>query len=445
MHPRKKLYMLGTLVFLGVSQTGCGEFGHLSHVVSTSGSLHTITDNGSANHSAVSISKGNNGTDAVTAGATNGTSASASVATNPQYPSLGLGMTGPEVLALNERLAELGYLPVAISAATQPIIALRNLDSPPQVSFQWRYQNVPTELLSQWSATTYTQMTRGAVIAVEYDNHLPIDGIVGKQVWQAILSKDAVKDTRPYTYVLVTENPAPEELRVWQAGQWVYQSIANTGVAGAPSTDGTFAVYERLVSQTMRGTNPDGTKYVDPGVPYINYYNGSEAIHGFQRASYGFPQSVGCVELPVDNAKVVWSLIDYGTLVTVEGQYSPSMQPTTSTTGDNQQTTGQGQQATKPLKTSDTSGSSASGQNRASDSNPTSGKTGTNATSDNSTASNATGTTTGSTSGSTAGTTSSNSSGMPPKRSTGTSNATGNDATSSNGTGIDSNRKGNVT
>jgi peptidoglycan hydrolase-like protein with peptidoglycan-binding domain len=31
------------------------------------------------------------------------------------YPSFGLGTTGPEVLALNERLAELGYLPVEIS------------------------------------------------------------------------------------------------------------------------------------------------------------------------------------------------------------------------------------------------------------------------------------------------------------------------------------------
>jgi lipoprotein-anchoring transpeptidase ErfK/SrfK len=67
----------------------------------------------------------------------------------------------------------------------------------------------------------------------------------------------------------------------------------------------------------MKGTNPDGTKYNDPGVPYINYFNGGDAIHGFERASYGSAQSLGCIELPYDAAAQVWDLIDYGTVVTV--------------------------------------------------------------------------------------------------------------------------------
>jgi peptidoglycan hydrolase-like protein with peptidoglycan-binding domain len=321
----QRLAIIGILICLGISQAGCGVLGQLNDVRASA--TETMTDNDTSISEKIPISRVTN--EESTAGkvpissAAGGSTISKSAQQSLQYPSFGLDVTGAKVLALNERLAELGYLPLTIGADTQPSITLSNLDSPPQVSFRWRYENIPPELSAKWSADRYTEMTRAAVIAVEHVNGLAIDGIVGEEVWKAILGPDAVRNPNPYTYVLVKKNPAPEELRVWQAGKWVYQSIVNTGIAGAPSTDGTFAVYKRFVSQTMRGTNPNGTKYVDPGVPYVNYYNGSEAIHGFQRASYGFPQSVGCVELPINNAKDVWSLLNYGTLVTVEGDYVP--------------------------------------------------------------------------------------------------------------------------
>ena len=239
----------------------------------------------------------------------------------PTYPSFGIGTTGPEVLALNERLAELGYLPVVISGVTKPLISLSNLDNPPSVQFEWRYQNTPSELKNEWIPDAYTEITRGAVIAVEHQYGLPIDGAVSPQVWRAILANNAKQDVYPYTYVLVTKDPAPEKLQVWQAGRWVYTSVCNTGVPQAPTPNGTFAIYLRFLSQTMTGTNPDGTHYSDPGVPYVNYFNGGDAIHGFERNQYGFPQSVGCVELPYNAAQTVWSLVNYGTLVTVTGNY----------------------------------------------------------------------------------------------------------------------------
>jgi hypothetical protein len=101
-------------------------------------------------------------------------------------------------------------------------------------------------------------------------------------------------------------------------------------VAGAPTPLGTYPVYERFTSTTMQGTNPDGSHYKDPGVPWVNYFSGGSAVHGFPRASYGFPQSVGCLELPIGTAKTVYGMINYGTLVTVEGPYVPA---TTATPG----------------------------------------------------------------------------------------------------------------
>jgi hypothetical protein len=68
----------------------------------------------------------------------------------------------------------------------------------------------------------------------------------------------------------------------------------------------------------MHGTNPDGTKYSDPGVRYISYFNGGDALHAFSRASYGYPQSLGCVEMPLSSAAEVWPYTPIGTLVTIE-------------------------------------------------------------------------------------------------------------------------------
>ena len=34
----------------------------------------------------------------------------------------------------------------------------------------------------------------------------------------------------------------------------------------------------------MSGTNPDGSHYNDPGVRWISYFNGGDAIHAFPRA-----------------------------------------------------------------------------------------------------------------------------------------------------------------
>jgi lipoprotein-anchoring transpeptidase ErfK/SrfK len=68
----------------------------------------------------------------------------------------------------------------------------------------------------------------------------------------------------------------------------------------------------------MSGTNPDGSHYVDPGIKWVSYFNGGDALHGYVRASYGFPQSDGCVEMPIANAAQVFPLTPLGTLVTVQ-------------------------------------------------------------------------------------------------------------------------------
>jgi lipoprotein-anchoring transpeptidase ErfK/SrfK len=166
---------------------------------------------------------------------------------------------------------------------------------------------------------------RGAIIAFQHQHNLAVDGSIGKDTWKALTKADLADDVDPDKYSFVSANlELPQTLSVWVDGHTVLTSPVNGGVSGAPTPLGTFPVYERLTSTTMSGTNPSGSHYSDPGVPWVNYFSGGSAVHGFPRASYGSPQSVGCLELPIPTAKTVFGLIDYGTLVHVAGPFVPS-------------------------------------------------------------------------------------------------------------------------
>ena len=162
-------------------------------------------------------------------------------------------------------------------------------------------------------------MTRGAVMMFEDTHGLEVDGFVGPKVWHALLV-DTVAGRRSrngYSYVFVHRS-VPQSLNLWHDGRVVVSSPGNTGVPAAPTQLGSFPVFEHIPIGTMSGTNPDGTHYHDPGIRYISYFNHGDAIHAFNRASFGTPQSLGCVELPLDAAAKVWPYTPIGTLVTVE-------------------------------------------------------------------------------------------------------------------------------
>jgi len=182
----------------------------------------------------------------------------------------------------------------------------------------WRFPNTPSTLQALWSEGKANTIDKGAIMAFQNDHNMRMDGVAGPQVWSALVNALAARqsDARPYNYLVATVS-LPETLTVYSNGKAVYTSPANAGVAGAATAKGSFPVYDRYASTTMSGQNPDGSTYHDPNIPWVAYFNGGDAVHGFPRDSYGTPQSVGCVELPIDNAKVVWGYDTFGTLVTV--------------------------------------------------------------------------------------------------------------------------------
>ncbi|HVT21585.1 MAG TPA: L,D-transpeptidase family protein [Mycobacteriales bacterium] len=221
-------------------------------------------------------------------------------------------------------LARLHYLPLdtkAVAPSDQAAEAAA-VYRPPGGKFTWRYADTPEGIETDWIPGKDNVVLRGAVIAFQHQAHLTQDGAIGPATWKALQQADLDHAMNPDGYSYVSANLyLPQRLSVWVDGKTVLTTPVNGGVPAAPTPLGTYPIYLRYTATTMQGTNPDGTHYKDKGVPWVNYFSGGSAVHGFVRASYGTPQSVGCLELPPDTAKRVYDLVDYGTLVTVAGPF----------------------------------------------------------------------------------------------------------------------------
>jgi peptidoglycan hydrolase-like protein with peptidoglycan-binding domain len=225
-------------------------------------------------------------------------------------------------LRAQQILAQLGYLPLRFKA-TRPVPSTLSAQAgaaveAPAGSFQWRYADVPGSLRSMWQPGASGVVTRGAVMAFENAHELTTDGELGPAVWRSLIRAAVANQRTSAGYSYVTVNEGSQSLALWHDGSIRLTTAVNTGIASRPTELGTFPVYEHIASGTMSGTNPDGSHYNDPGVPWISYFNGGDALHGFERAQYGFPQSLGCVEMAPSSAGRVWPYTPIGTLVHVE-------------------------------------------------------------------------------------------------------------------------------
>jgi lipoprotein-anchoring transpeptidase ErfK/SrfK len=232
--------------------------------------------------------------------------------------------------ALAQVLVKLGYLPMTWSPE-DPAMKAATLNAGdaasqtpqgqafelPPGTFHWE-AGYPSTLEQLWSPDQANVLLRGAVMAFQSQHNMTIDGSLTPKLWNALFQAEASGDRNQngYTYAIASKG-SPETLTIWHDGRVVMHSLANTGIPIAPTVDGTFPVYERFRQTIMSGTNPDGSHYSDP-VSFVSYFNGGDAVHYFPRGSYGSEQSLGCVELPYNDAQQAYPYLTYGSLVTVQ-------------------------------------------------------------------------------------------------------------------------------
>ena len=239
-----------------------------------------------------------------------------------QRHTIGLRVACPPVAGLQQALARLGYL----GARLHPLYvvhipsrretrreAATHAFHPPRGVLAADPSDAPPVRMGELDETT-----RGALTVYQTDRGLEPTGEPNTATWNSLLHAESayLRDPRPYTWVSVTES-IPETLAVHKGHRVVFTTPVNTGVPGAETAQGIFPIYSRLTSTTMSGTDVDGTKYTVPDVPWVNYFNGGDAVHGYPRASYGSPQSNGCVELPIEAAHTVFGMLAVGDIVDV--------------------------------------------------------------------------------------------------------------------------------
>ena len=230
-------------------------------------------------------------------------------ASRPRVASVSTNLTWEAQL-----LAELNYLPLTFTPATTQ----SNPSDQVNGTFTWAYPNLPATLSSQWRLGSDNAILRGAVMNFQSRLSLPTTGEADATTWADLLNAVDAHHVDPASYNYVEVSMAlPETLTLYVAGHTKFHALVNTGISVAPTAVGTYPVYVRYLTTTMSGTNPDGSHYSDPGIPWVSYFNGGDALHGFIRSTYGWPQSLGCVEMTFASAQTVFPFTPIGTLVTV--------------------------------------------------------------------------------------------------------------------------------
>jgi len=118
---------------------------------------------------------------------------------------------------------------------------------------------------------------------------------------------------------LLVADVTAKKMWAFQNGQQVNDWLVSAGKPSTPTPLGEFHVYAKFTVQDMRGSNPDGSPYFQPAVPWVNYFYQGSAVHGV----YWHPlswfgainSSHGCVGLPVDEAHWVYDWAPIGTTI----------------------------------------------------------------------------------------------------------------------------------
>ena len=124
------------------------------------------------------------------------------------------------------------------------------------------------------------------------DHGLDVTGAIDVPTWHALVTAAIKKNYDPtnYSYVLVSKS-LPETLTLYVNGNPFFSTNVNTGISVAPTTNGTYPVYERFTMTTMSGTLPDGKTYHDSESPGFRTSTAATRCTASSAPSTGTPRA----------------------------------------------------------------------------------------------------------------------------------------------------------
>jgi len=111
-----------------------------------------------------------------------------------------------------------------------------------------------------------------------------------------------------------------QTLGIYENGKLVFAALIATGLDPFFTQPGLFQIYKKLEKENMSGSfeSDRSDYYYLEDVPWTLYYDEARAIHGaYWRTYFGYPQSHGCVNLSISDARVVYDWANEGDWVYV--------------------------------------------------------------------------------------------------------------------------------
>ena len=151
------------------------------------------------------------------------------------------------------------------------------------------------------------------------------------QISQAMRSGvrlSAVVPTKPVAYATETKkiynrwvevDISEQRLYAWNKDQQELNVLISSGTYLHPTPLGTFYIYAKTRSQTMKGgSRTAGDYYELPNVEWINWFYGDYSTHGtYWHNNFGKRMSHGCINMTIAHAQFLYEWAPIGTPVVV--------------------------------------------------------------------------------------------------------------------------------
>ncbi|MDF1499748.1 MAG: L,D-transpeptidase [Anaerolineales bacterium] len=115
----------------------------------------------------------------------------------------------------------------------------------------------------------------------------------------------------------ISVNLEQQNVAGYDSGELVYATLSSTGRDGTWTQPGAFQVWARLERDDMSGGVDEGYYALDD-VPWVLYFDQARALHGtYWHDRFGTPQSRGCVNLSIADARWFFNFAQEGSWVYV--------------------------------------------------------------------------------------------------------------------------------
>ena len=198
--------------------------------------------------------------------------------------------------------------------------------STPRSSFGWTFEDIPVKAGPGYSSPeTGRRLLPFTVIQIfatnqdegaEWNLIGPDQWVEARKVAEVIVSASSPEGTGESPR-WIEVNLSEQTLAVYQDHRLVFATMIATGVQPYWTRPGVYQIYKKIESETMRNNDPSDFYYLD-NVPWTMYFDGPRALHGaYWRTRLGYPQSHGCVNLSVGDARWLFEWAQEGDWVHV--------------------------------------------------------------------------------------------------------------------------------